>query len=1210
MPREYQPAPGQVSFDTINVDRPTYGVPNPITQIAGRGARDDDPKQHQDDPSQVIPGAPPNHGDFILPHVTTFQGVVSTISRVYRPSDEAIKDSLENARFMRNDLSVMECLEQRQRSTALLDWHLEPEDENDERAQWLVEQVTPIVQQIPRFVQYRENLLHAIWYGRYAISNQYRWKMIRGERRLVPEEWLPVNGDKIVFRYDDGSFVYDPNQVGIRVGAGYTTQENLATRWDQDRHRKVEATDYGLAYFLDPWERPFLTIHKHQIEDGEYESPTHAGRIHGLGVRSKIYWTWFQKQEALAFLMEFLERSAFGIEMWYYPWGNPQAEEKTRAAAEERIGQGRNIILVPRPMGEEGQSYGVERIEPGMAGADVLKDILTTYFGHLIKRYILGQTLTTEAESTGLGSNLASVHLDTYLQIIRYDAMNLQETLTRDLIEVIVKQNWPQYADHKIKFVIETEAPDVEAKLAAWKQAYEMNLKLKASDVYELIAAEPPEGDDEVLENPQAGEAMAQQQQMEQQQGMDQQRMQMEQEQATFDRSQAVDQAEYTKEKDRQDLERELLTAQPIDAMMQGPVERYGDFCQHCGGKHDPDKGERMTACPSDQPRSEVEEPYSKPIEVNPERTTAEQISHEVAQAVKKTRRKPSDAQIKAPLPYGFEESKHPRVSEGSSEGGQFGSGGGGAEAPSQEKPSKVTTAGVQPVVDSLLEQFPDLSKLHVAEDANGVELQGIEVDAAARGSMTGSRVIRALQEYATQQGKPITLVAAPEPRKKKALDSFYKSHGFKNPGRSRDFSLRPAGYTHIWYPESGLTTRYAKFVESEHPRDDSGKFTDQEGGGSDKPSTIEVRGKTLAVWKDGDKWMWRTPGSSDSIGASEALKGVIEGKLAERSTSDAEHQGESEPVDTKEVTESSTGRSTPDAEQQDASTEGGEEAEPAAPAAEEKPRRKSQKQLMAEVKPRADETPKWNRTTRRPGAQFSTFTTAHPTKGKASYTIHSQALSPELVDKTPLSDWQISLLKTPQWKAFSDEAWDEDKTQPVDLDFLAEAGDDAFGITGAGHAKDVFSKVINATKAFLDKESPPVMIFTAAEESRAKLYRNITKRIGKKTEDYVPFEADVKGVGTMFFAVRKNKVDRFTQLAESLGTWKPKQIDVESKRGKFSRQVTQFQRAYYNLASESEEAAWWESGEGSIRVLADGEPFRYTKHSGGFSAERIGAKQ
>jgi len=149
-------------------------------------------------------------------------------------------------------------------------------------------------------------------------------------------------------------------------------------------------------------------------------------------------------------------------------------------------------------------AYGVERIEPGMSGAQALKDILTEYFGHQIKRYILGQTLTTEAHATGLGSNLASIHLDTYLQIIRYDALNLQETLTRQLVEPLVRLNFPELAPRvQARLVIEIDSPDVEGKLAAWRQAWEMGAKLREKDVMELIGAAVPGEEDRVLENPQ-----------------------------------------------------------------------------------------------------------------------------------------------------------------------------------------------------------------------------------------------------------------------------------------------------------------------------------------------------------------------------------------------------------------------------------------------------------------------------------------------------------------------------------------------------------------------------------------------------------------------------------------------------------------------------------------------------------------------------------
>lgn len=506
------PLPPRPAHPT-SADRPSqpgYSVENPAVGIQHQTATSPHPgaeimdqalsgNPHELDPSRQIEGMPPNWGESLLPHVTTFQGIISSVSRVYRPSDEAIKHSFDNAKFMRNDLVVMECIEQRQRSVSLLNWHLEPEDEKDPAQIEMCTKLKKVIEEIPRFMQYRENLLNATWYGKYAVQHRFRWKRVAGKMRVVCDQWLPVNGDKLVFRYDDGTREYNPDQVGVRVGAGFVTGDTVAKRWTVERINKVETTDFGLAYFLENWERPLLAIHKHYIEDGEYEDPANAGRIHGLGIRSRIYWTWFQKQEALAFLMEYMERSAFGIEIWYYPWGNPEAEAKTRTAAQERIGAGRNIILVPKPLGDDADAYGIEKIEPGMAGAAELKDIIINYFGHLIKRYILGQVLTTEAEATGIGSGLGDIHLNTYMQIVRYDATLLEETITDELVKHLKNWNFPEFANVKVKFRIDTESEDAQMKLEAYRNAFEMGLKIKAQDIMDLIGASKPDDDDEIL---------------------------------------------------------------------------------------------------------------------------------------------------------------------------------------------------------------------------------------------------------------------------------------------------------------------------------------------------------------------------------------------------------------------------------------------------------------------------------------------------------------------------------------------------------------------------------------------------------------------------------------------------------------------------------------------------------------------------------------
>jgi phage gp29-like protein/gamma-glutamylcyclotransferase (GGCT)/AIG2-like uncharacterized protein YtfP len=455
------------------------------------------------DPAFRVPGMAPNFGQYIVPHVSSFQGLFGTFSRVYRASDEALIDSLDNARYMRNDIGIMECLEARKRAVALLPWHIEPENENDAEEQELASQVTRIIKRIKRFTQYRECLLDATWFGRYAIQHRYGWVDIGGHERVMPCKlrddpgWKPVHGDKLVWRYDDGTGKYITDQVGIRVGQKLGAGAKINQRWE------IEPTDRGLAYFLADWERPMLAIHRHTVEDGAFEDPIQAGMVHGVGIRHRVYWEWFQKQEALAFLMEYLERSAGGIEVHYYPEGNYQARLRAEAAVKERVANGRNVMLYPRPVGDDANLYGMEFIEPGVEGVAVLKELLTDYFGHRIKRYILGQTLSSEATATGLGSGVADLHYDTLQQIVRYDAVNLEETITDDLVRIIQTWNFPASKGIYLRFRIEVETPDVKDKLEAYQTAWEMGAKISNREVMDTIGATIPDSTEDVLQNPQ-----------------------------------------------------------------------------------------------------------------------------------------------------------------------------------------------------------------------------------------------------------------------------------------------------------------------------------------------------------------------------------------------------------------------------------------------------------------------------------------------------------------------------------------------------------------------------------------------------------------------------------------------------------------------------------------------------------------------------------
>lgn len=455
--------------------------------------------ESQRDPAAGILGAKPGFGQEFLPHIYTVSGRQGIVSQSYLNYDEATRDSRENADKMRADCGIMECLEARMRATSLLNWHVEAEDQSNADEVAMVASLNDILAATPRFTEFRRYLLEAVWFGRYAAAVKYRPGLVKGQFRTVVGKHEPRHGDKLVFRYDDGSYTADDEQIGIRVSAAYDGGRVYRDPATGQMVNQIQPTQQGLVFWLNKWQRQTVVVHKHQIEDGPYHDPRMAGRIHGVGIRDRIYWTWYAMVECLQRVVEYLDRAAFGVEIWPYQAGNPRSEEDTKRAAYGAMGGGRTIILAPLPPDEMPERFMPHIMEPGMGGVSQTIDIIRTYFGHKIKRYILGQTLTSEAEATGLGSGVADAHMATFADIVQYDANNLEETITTDLLRVLQLANFPGSWRLQPKFKIDTESPNVQAKMQAYEQAYKMGARIKASEVYDIIGASMPDSGDDVL---------------------------------------------------------------------------------------------------------------------------------------------------------------------------------------------------------------------------------------------------------------------------------------------------------------------------------------------------------------------------------------------------------------------------------------------------------------------------------------------------------------------------------------------------------------------------------------------------------------------------------------------------------------------------------------------------------------------------------------
>lgn len=451
------------------------------------------PQHRLVDPSWEDPEFPPNYGREFVPHIATFIGVESSFSKAYRYSDEALKHSVQNAHMMLNDPAVFEPLNTRILHTCQLNWHIEPENSEDPRQKHVAEELTSIMKMIPQFSKYLYTLSWAVWFGRYAVENQYNAFEKNGRRYYGIKRWIPLSGDKILFRFDDGTGKYDPEQIGLRMSPAIIRADEVGGI------HELEPTYDGLAYFLKPWERKAFVLHRYILMDGEFESPRDAGRIHGVGLRSFLYWTWYQKQETLAQLVEIVERSAAGFTIYYYPEGNAEAKAEVEKIAKTQAHT--NIIVMPRSA-DGNDSYEPQVIPANTSGIDALNDLIVSRFDHPIKRAILGQVLSSESEATGLGSGVATFQKDTLANIIKYDAANLEETVTRELLWVLRDMNFPEWRDTEFRFYLDTETSDPQKDLAALRQGWEMGAEFREQAVHDILGTTPPREGERKLYNP------------------------------------------------------------------------------------------------------------------------------------------------------------------------------------------------------------------------------------------------------------------------------------------------------------------------------------------------------------------------------------------------------------------------------------------------------------------------------------------------------------------------------------------------------------------------------------------------------------------------------------------------------------------------------------------------------------------------------------
>ena len=228
--------------------------------------------------------------------------------------------------------------------------------------------------------------------------------------------------------------------------------------------------------------------------------------IFGVGYRGMVYWDFQLREELRSWLIEALQRIGVnGMLYGFFESGNPTMMKEVLMALKLIIRD--NVTAFPYLPGQDPKE--IQHIEPSQVGYDILAHWINEQ-EESMRRCILGQSLSAMAQSTGMGSETAKLHEQTFQHIIRSDAAAQQETLTKDLLGPMVRMNEFTWRGKRIKgtlpfrprFVYTMDKADAEERANVIQIAWNMGVPLDLESVRSDLGLAVPKDPANVLKKP------------------------------------------------------------------------------------------------------------------------------------------------------------------------------------------------------------------------------------------------------------------------------------------------------------------------------------------------------------------------------------------------------------------------------------------------------------------------------------------------------------------------------------------------------------------------------------------------------------------------------------------------------------------------------------------------------------------------------------
>ena len=222
-----------------------------------------------------------------------------------------------------------------------------------------------------------------------------------------------------------------------------------------------------------------------------------TGYLGRLGLYRVLSWPFLYKAYAIGDFAELLETFGLPILVGKYFSGASKDEKASLMRAVTSLGHDARAIM-PADM-------EIELKEVSYSGSKSIHLEMVDWAERSISKGILGQTMSAEAKSTGIGSGNADLHADVRQDILKADAREIAGTLTRDLLYPLIALNRGGIDGLRRcpRFVFDTgEAEDLKLFADALPKLAGAGLRIPVAWAHDKLRIAQPTGDEPVLSAP------------------------------------------------------------------------------------------------------------------------------------------------------------------------------------------------------------------------------------------------------------------------------------------------------------------------------------------------------------------------------------------------------------------------------------------------------------------------------------------------------------------------------------------------------------------------------------------------------------------------------------------------------------------------------------------------------------------------------------